>query len=195
MTDIPTWRARTGLSHGRLAVLAAVLVLVLGAVAVYLLNRPDPRPVAEPLPAGSAPEVVTPPPSGSASAAAPGRPANSAATATRSPAPPDSAINPNAAFVDPAAAVSGIPQWAQGVPPTCAQWRDLMSDDQRLSYSAALLRAAWQNDGSSGTPPESTARSYRSAITGACAGPGKVNGNVSDEARVVYAANRATWGP
>ncbi|HEV8569511.1 MAG TPA: hypothetical protein VGQ92_20930 [Actinoplanes sp.] len=199
MTDVPTWRARAGLTNRRLAALAAVLVVVLGAVAVYLMNRPDPRPAAEPLPYGSA-QVATPPPSVSAATGASGRPAGSAATgrpaatATRSPQPPDSDVNPNAAFVDPAAP-SGAPPWATGVPPTCAQWRESMSDDQRMSYSTALLRAAWQIAGSSASPPASTASTYRSAITDACAGQDMANGNVSDMARVLYASDPGTWGP
>jgi hypothetical protein len=199
MTDIPTWRTRAGLTNGRLAVLAAVLTVVLGAVVVYLMNRPDPRPAAEPVPSASA-QVATPPLSASAAPGASGRPAGSAATsrpaatATRSPQPPDSVVKPNAAFVDPAAA-SGAPPWAAGVPPTCAQWRAAMSDDQRMSYSTALLRAAWQSAGSSATPPASTASSYRSAITDACAGHDEANGNVADMARVVYASDPGTWGP
>jgi hypothetical protein len=198
MTDGPTRRTRAGLTNGRLAVLAAVLVVVLGAVVAYLMNRPDPRPVAEPLPSGSAqlvPQVAAPSPAALAATRASGRPAGTAATATRSPQPPDSAVNPNAAFVDPAAAASGALPWAGGVPPTCAQWRKSMSDDQRMSYSTALLRAAWQSAGSSAAPPASTANSYRSAITDACAGQDKANGNVPDMARVVYASDPGTWGP
>jgi hypothetical protein len=200
MTDVPTWRARAGLTNRRLAVLAAVLVVVLGAVAVYLMNRPDPRPAAEPLPYGSA-QVATPPPSVSTATGASGRSAGSAATsrpaatATRSPQPPDSLVKPNAALVDPAAVASGAPPWAAGVPPTCAQWRAAMSDDQRISYSTALLRAAWQSAGSSATPRASIASSYRSAITDACAGHDEANGNVADMARVVYASDPGTWGP
>jgi hypothetical protein len=197
MTDVPTWRTRAGLANGRLAVLAAVLVVVLGAVVVYLMNRPDPRPVAEPLPSGSTqpvPQVARPSPSAPAGTGASGRPAGSAATATRSPQPPDSAVNPNAAFVDPAAASGALP-WAGGVPPTCAQWRASMSDDERMSYSTALLRAAWQSAGSSAAPPATTASSYRSAITDACAGQDEANGNVPDIARVVYASDPGTWGP
>jgi hypothetical protein len=105
-------------------------------------------------------------------------------------------VRPNSVFIDPAAAVAAsAPPWTSSTPPTCAQWRNLLSDGQRTSYSTALLVAAWVNDGSSRTPPENTARSYRSAITAACVGKGKADDNVSDVARVTYAADPGKWGP
>lgn len=99
------------------------------------------------------------------------------------------------AFVDPAAVVASAPPWNSNTPPTCGQWRSLLSDEQQTSYSTALLRAAWTNEGSSSVPPESTAGPYRSAITAACLGKGKADDNVSDVARVVYAADPGNWGP
>jgi hypothetical protein len=98
-------------------------------------------------------------------------------------------------FLDPAASVAWAPAWTSSTPPTCAQWRNLLSDEQQLSYSTALLRAAWVNKGSASIPPENTARSYRSAISAACVGKGKADDNVSDVARVVYAADPGKWGP
>jgi hypothetical protein len=70
-----------------------------------------------------------------------------------------------------------------------------MTDEQRTAYSAALLRAAWQNDGSSATPPGSTVRAYSSAIGAACAGKGQTKGLVADVARAVYVGDHDTWGP
>jgi hypothetical protein len=104
-------------------------------------------------------------------------------------------VNPNAVFVDPAATVTRPGPAPVAGPPRCADWRKRMTAEQRTGTSAALLRAAWQNEGSSATPPDKTVRAYASAISGACAGKSAANGMVADVARAVFAADPDTWGP
>jgi hypothetical protein len=106
----------------------------------------------------------------------------------------DSAVDPDSVFVDPASLKQASPRDGR-TPPACGQWQSLLSDDQRASYSMTLLRAAWRNDGSAEVPPESTVRSYRSAITTACLGEGKADDNVPDVANVLYTAHPGKWGP
>jgi hypothetical protein len=198
MADVPTRRARLGLTRGRLALLAIlVLVSAAGAVA-YAMREPGSPASAERLAAPAA--AMSPPrsepvrpgvvpsasrlPSAAAGTSAPQRPGAPA---------PDSAVDPDSAVVDPASGTHAPP--ADGrTPPACGQWQRL-SDDQRTSYSMTLLRAAWTSDGSTGIPPESTVRSYRSAITAACLGRARADDNVPDVARVVYAADPGKWGP
>jgi len=201
MTEIPTRRG-LGRTRGLLTLLA---VLVLGAAvgaAAYAARQREPRAAAEPRPAASAgwtpPTASIPPsttPRASASTATAGHPSASIGTTASQQAarPPDSAVEP--ALADPAAGLTPVPQQTWDTPPTCGQWRDLLSGEQRTAYASAQLRAAWKNDGSAGTPPASTVRAYRAAITAACAGKARADGNVSDVARAVYTADPATWGP
>jgi hypothetical protein len=189
-------------------VAVAVLVLALGALAAYLLNRPASHPVAAGnatlAPAASSaasaaaaanapPGAPSPAPSGASAASnAPAAPAKAA----RSPAPPDSAVNPDAVFLDPAATASHTPQpGIAGRPPSCGNWRADMSSGQRTTYAAALLRAAWQNDGSSATPPGRTVRAYSAAITAACGGKNAAGDAVADVAHAVYAGDHKRWEP
>jgi hypothetical protein len=65
-------------------------------------------------------------------------------------------VDPDAVFVDPAASAKPAKTPVANDPPRCADWRKRMTAEQRTTYSAALLRAAWQNEGSSATPPETS---------------------------------------
>lgn len=191
MTHIPT---------RRLALLAVLVLGSAGGAAAYVMRQPAPQASAESRPSASAsPAPPSAVPSASASVSAAPQPKTSASGAK---APqrqashlPDSAVRAGSAFVDPAAVVASALPWNSNTPPTCGQWRSLLSDEQQTSYGTALLRAAWTNEGSSRVPPESTAGPYRSAITVACLGKGKADDNVSDVARVVYAADPGNWGP
>jgi hypothetical protein len=104
-------------------------------------------------------------------------------------------VDPDAVFVDPAATVTHAETSVTTGPPSCADWRKRMTAEQRTDDSVALLRAAWQNEGSSATPPDKTVRAYASAISSACAGKSKAKGLVADVARAVFASDPETWGP
>jgi hypothetical protein len=168
MTNIPTRRT--------LLVLLAILVLGTAGVAAAKAMKPSaPRASAEWMPPAARPPT--------------------APTGTRAPHQRGARAADSAAGPDSGLTVSPAPRWNRSAPPTCGQWQTLLSDQEQASYSTALLRAAWQNDGSSAIAPESTARSYRAAITAACLGMGTSNGNVSDVARVVYAGDPTAWRP
>ena len=207
MTDIPTRRARLGLTGGRLALVAILVLGSAGGAAAYAMRQPAPQASA-----GSAPSTSGPPstaasavpvvPSAVPRSAASAAPKPSAPTTTTTKAPEqqsthaqDSAVDPDAVFADPASTVASAPQPDLSTPPTCGQWRRIFSDKQQISYAKAALRAAWKSEGAAGIPPERTARSFRSAITAACLGKGKADDNVPDVARVVYAADPDRWGP
>jgi hypothetical protein len=202
MTGIPTPRPRGRRTGTRVAMLAVLLALALGAVVGYLASRPDRhsaagRGAAAPSPASSA-TPHTPTTAPAAPSGVPSAPATTSvpATSARSPVPPDSAVDPDAVFLDPAAAAATRgPAPAAAGPPRCGDWRTGMTGEQRTVYSVALLRAAWQNDGSSGTPPGSLVGAYSSAISAACAGKDHANGMVADVARAVYAGDPDKWGP
>jgi hypothetical protein len=204
MTDnIPARRARLGFTRTRLATLAIVVLGSAGGAAAYAM-RPSPAPqAAAESPSASAvpsPPSANPRPVDSASPRPPTLRPSTLTGGTKIPTQkkshaPDSAVDPDSVFIDPAAAVASAAQWDASSPSTCARWRDLLSRDQQTSYATALLRMAWQNDGSSASPPGATVRSYRSAITAACLGKGKADDIVSDVARVVYAANPGKWVP
>ena len=194
----PSSRAR------RWLVAVAVLALALGAVAAFLGygSRPPARraaTIAQPSgypsagPSGGGSTVPFRSPSGAPAAPAVTTPP---AAAPRSPAPPDSAIDPDAVFVDPAATATRRPPPATaGGPPRCGDWRAELTGAQRIRYSAALLRAAWQNDGSSGSPPKRMVTAYASAISTACRGKNAANDAVADVAHAVYVEDHERWGP
>jgi len=199
MTDIPTRRARLGLTGGRLALVAILVLGSAGGAAAYAMRQPAPQASA-----GSAPSTSGPP--SLAASAVPSVVPRSAGSAAPKPSAPttttkapeqqstharDSAVNPDSVLVDPAS----TPQPDLNTPPTCGQWRRIFSDKQQISYAKAALRAAWKSEGAAGIPSERTARSFRSAITAACLGKGKADDNVPDVARVVYAADPDRWGP
>jgi hypothetical protein len=171
----------------RRAWLALIAVLVLGSAggaAVLVTRHSTPQAVAEWMPSarpvpGSVAARATPTPRPPKTSASSGSPQ------ARSPGAPDSG------FVPPTATVSPAPQWNPNTSPTCEQWRSVLTEEQRTSYSSALLRAAWAGNGSARVAPASTVRAYHSAITEACHG----TANVSDVARVVYAASPGTWRP
>jgi hypothetical protein len=194
----PSSRAR------RWLVAVAVLALSLGAVAAFLgygsrpsarkaatIAQPSGYPSSGPTGGGSTAPFRSP----SGAPAAPAVTTPPAAT-LRSPAPPDSAIDPDAVFVDPAATATRTPPPATaGGPPRCGDWRAELTGAQRIRYSAALLRAAWQNDGSSGSPPKRMVTAYASAITTACRGTNAANDAVADVAHAVYVEDHERWGP
>jgi hypothetical protein len=107
---------------------------------------------------------------------------------------PDSAVHGDSVFVDPAA-IATSPGWDPARPPTCAQWRGVLSAEQQTSYATALLRAAWTSEGSAAIPFGSTVRAYRSAMTAACLATGTADDTMVDVARALYAADPAKWGP
>ena len=196
MTDLPT---RLGRTRGLLTLLA---VLVLGSAvgaAAYAARQREPqaaRPSAaagrtSPTVAASVPPSATP--GLAASTAGQSPPSLGTKAPKQTTRPPDSAVEP--AVADPAAGLTPEPQRTWDTPPTCGQWRNLLSGQQRTSYAATQLRTAWKNDGSAEVPPASTIRGYRAAITAACAGKARADGNVSDVARAVYAADPGSWGP
>jgi len=201
MSGTPAARPGGRATRLRLAVIAVLAVaVVLGGVAMYSARR-HPRPVGH-----AAAAVADPAPSVSlqASTATPaqasGGPAASSATTVppatgRSPARPDSDVDPDAVFVDPAAAAPRTETPVAAGPPRCADWRKRMTAQKRTEYSAALLRAAWQNEGDSATPPDATIRAFAAAISDACAGRSAANGLVADVARTVFVSDPKTWGP
>jgi hypothetical protein len=203
MTNIPTRPARLGLTRGRLALLALLVLGSTACAATYVMREPAPPPSAEsrqpPSAAGTPASTESARPSAvprseRSASRLPSTSTGTSAPQQRSPAAPDSAVNPDSVFVDPASVIQTPPRDGS-TPPACGQWQSLLSDEQRTSYSMTLLRAAWKNDGSARIPPESTVRSYRSAITAACLGTGTADDNVPDVARVVYAADPGKWGP
>lgn len=200
MSGTPAARPGGRATRLRLAVIAVLAVaVVLGAVAMYSARR-HPRPVdhaaavAGPVPSVSLQASTATP------AQASGSPAASSATTVppatgRSPARPDSDIDPDAVFVDPAAAAPRTETPVAAGPPRCADWRKRMTAQKRIEYSAALLRAAWQNEGDSATPPDATIRAFAAAISDACAGRSAANDLVADVARTVFVSDPETWGP
>lgn len=204
MTDIPTRRG-LGRTRGLLTLLAVLTLAAAVAAVAYGARQREPRAAAEPRPPAQASPSATPgsagpaaaesPAAAEASAAASGRPARTATTkASRTaPRPPDSVVQP--AVADPAARLSPVPQQTLDAPPTCGQWRDRLSDAQRLTYAGGQLRAEWQIAGSAGGPPTNTVREFRSAITSACGGGTRPDSNVSDVAHAVYVADPGAWGP
>jgi hypothetical protein len=198
----PSSRARGWL------IAVAVLALALGAVAAFLEYGSKPHAAARRAAAGpiaQSPGYPSSGPSGAASTAPFGEPSGAPAAPAvttppaagpRSPARPDSAIDPDAVFVDPAATGRHTPPPATaGGPPRCSDWRAELTGAQRIRYSAALLRAAWQNDGSSGSPPRRMVTAYASAITTACRGTNAANDAVADVAHAVYVEDHERWGP
>lgn len=205
MSGNPAAPSRGRVTWLRLAIVAVLAVAVAAAAATTYLVRRDPRPAADmaTAAAGSAPSV---PPDTAAAAPAKASPVpatqnratpapTAAAPAVRSPARPDSEVDPDAVFIDPAASAKPAGTPVVTGPPSCADWRLRMTAEQRTEYAAALLRAAWQNEGSSATPPGNVAAAYRSAITTACAGKSAAKGLVADVAHTVYIAHQKTWGP
>jgi hypothetical protein len=198
MADVPTGRARPGLTRRRLALLAILVLGSAGGVGAYAMREPgapasaerEPAPAAAASPPGSEPARPGAVPSATRLPSAPA--VTSPPRRDGTPAP-DSAVDPDPAVADPASGTPAPPPDGR-TPPACRQWRRL-SDDQRMSYSMTLLRAAWTSAGSAAIPPENTVRSYRSAITAACLGRAKEDDNVPDIARVVYAADPGKWGP
>jgi hypothetical protein len=183
MAHLPARRARL--------ILIAVLVLVSagGAAAVQMTRHSAPRTAAEWMPTASAEPTPSSVAAKSAKSATPAPPLRPTTARAGSPRPRTSRA-PDSVFVDPAV-VTPAPQWDPNTSPTCEQWRSVLTDKQRTSYSSALLRAAWAGNGSARVAPASTVRAYHSAITEACHG----TANVSDVARVVYAASPGTWRP
>jgi hypothetical protein len=202
MTDhIRARRTRLGFTRTRLAILVIAVLGLAGGAAAYAM-KPPPLPAsqaeAESRPSASAepaPPSAIPQPVESASPRPLTVTAGTMAPQQRKSHAADSAVDPDSVFIDPAAAVTSAAQWDGSSPATCGRWRDLLSGRQQTSYATALLRLAWQNYGSSASPAEATVRSYRSAITAACLGKGKADDNVSDVARVIYAANPGKWVP
>jgi hypothetical protein len=202
MTDIPTRRG-LGRTRGLLTLLAVLILASAVAAVAYGARQREPQAAAEPGPPAPS---ATPGPSGSATVSASAT-AESSATVSRSATargsaptrtatktrPPDSAVQP--AVADPAAGLTQVPQQTLDAPPTCGQWRDRLSDEQRLTYAGGQLRAEWQIAGSAGGPPTNTVREFRSAITSACAGGTRADSNVSDVAHAVYVADPGAWGP
>jgi hypothetical protein len=209
MTDIPTRRRGLGLTRGRLALLALLVLGSAAGAATYAMRQPAPQASAEwrppsavaRTPASTDPAASTDPvgPLGGprVDGSASHLPPTSTGTSPppQGPHPPDSAVNPYSVFVDPAATATRTPPPTASTPVTCGQWQSLRSDEQRTSDSTALLRAAWENAKSTRVPPASTARSYGSAITAACLGKGKADDSVPDVARALYAADPGKWGP
>jgi hypothetical protein len=205
MSGNPAAGSRGRVTRLRLAIVAVLtLAVAIGAITTYLVRR-DPSPATNAANAVAGPVPSVPPDASTASPATaphgsvsgvPATPAPAAAAPTvRSPARPDSEVDPDAVFVDPAASAKPAKTPVANDPPRCADWRKRMTAEQRTTYSAALLRAAWQNEGSSATPPGNVALAYRSAITTACAGKSAATGLVADVARAVYASDQKTWGP
>jgi hypothetical protein len=185
----------------RRLILLAILVLgSAGGAAVYVMRQPGPQASTPFESAALAPTSTAPSHPSAAASASPRTKTSASAPGPKAPKQqashvPDSAVRAGTVFVDPAAVVASAPSWNSITPPTCGQWRNLLSGEQQTSYATALLHAALTNDGSSSIPPESTAVAYRSAITAACLGKGKADDDVSDVARAVYAADLGDWGP
>jgi hypothetical protein len=204
MTNNPTRLGRLGLTRARLVLLALLILGLAAGAAAYAMRRPTPLASAEWRPPPSAagrPSAATDPVTPSAvpevlpSASIP--PPTSAGTSVprlQGPHPPDSAVDPDSVFVDPAATVTRAPQRAVSTPLTCGQWRS-RSDEQRTSAASALLRTAWENEGSDTIPPATTARSFGSALTAACLGKGTADDQLPDVAHVVYLADPGKWEP
>jgi hypothetical protein len=203
MTDIPTGRG-LGRTRGLLTLLAVLILAAAVAAVAYGARQREPQAAAEPRPPAQASPSATPGSAGPATAESPaaaeaslasGRPTKTATTkASRTaPRPPDSVVQP--AVADPAARLSPVPQQTLDAPPTCGQWRDRLTDAQRLTYAGGQLRAEWQIAGSAGGPPTNTVREFRTAITSACGGGTRADSNVSDVAHAVYVADPGAWGP
>src|SRR3954469_12990445 len=160
MTDtIPARRARLGFTRTRLAMLAVVVLGSAGGAAAYVMrSSPAPQAAAESRPSASAvpsaPSASAVPSLPSASAvpslpsaipqpvdSASPRPSASTGSTGAPPAnksrAPDSAVDPDSVFIDPAVAVPSPAQRDASSPSTCGRWRDLLSGEQQTSYATA----------------------------------------------------------